>query len=87
MGDPAEDIESSHSEKKQEEPSKKKEEKPKRRRRSMTGVIQICNNEDRISNSSSPIENEKLMRREAQNQNKGKIELEFEMTEEQKKQE
>ena len=61
------------------DPNEKKQEKPKSKH------MQICNNEDKISNSSSPIENEKLLRREQQNQNKGKIELEFEITEEQKK--
>lgn len=45
-------------------------------------VIEICNNEEKISNSSTPIENEKLQRETQEIQNKDKIEIDFEMTEE-----
>ena len=65
----------------------KAKDKKKGNKKTRTSVIEICNNEEKISNSSTPIENEKLQRETQEIQNKDKIELDFEITEEQKKQE
>ena len=47
--------------------------------------FEITNNEEKISNSSTPIENEKLRSQADKKKNKNKIEIDFEMTEEMKK--
>jgi len=49
--------------------------------------IAIADNVEKISNSSTPIENEKLKRKARQSKSKNKIELNVEMTEEMKRQE
>ena len=49
--------------------------------------VQIANNEEKISNSSTPMENEKLRRQASQKKSRNKIELKVEMTEEMKRQE
>ena len=49
--------------------------------------MQIANHEEKISNSSTPLENEKLQRKASQRRAKNKIELNVEMTEEMKRQE
>lgn len=49
--------------------------------------IAIVNNEEKISNSSTPFENEKLQRKARKSKSKNKIELNVEMTEEMKRQE
>ena len=49
--------------------------------------IVIANNEEKISNSSTPLENEKLRRKASMLKAKDKIELNVEMTEEMKRQE
>ena len=49
--------------------------------------IVIANNEEKISNSSTPLENEKLRRKASMLKTKNKIELNVEMTEEMKRQE
>ena len=49
--------------------------------------FEITNNEEKISNSSTPIENEKLQSNYEKKQNKSKITLDIELTEEMKKQE
>ena len=49
--------------------------------------VQIANNEEKISNSSTPMENEKLRRQASQRKSRNKIELKVEMTEEMKRQE
>ena len=54
---------------------------------SVAEQVQITNNEDKISNSSTPMENEKLQRMASMQQAKNKIELNVEMTEEMKRQE
>ena len=51
------------------------------------GSIAIANNEEKISNSSSPVINEKLQRKAQKSKAKNKIELNVEMTEEMKRQE
>ena len=47
--------------------------------------FEITNNEEKISNSSTPIENEKLQSNYEKKQNKSKITLDIELTEEMKK--
>ena len=49
--------------------------------------IAIVNNEEKISNSSSPVINDKLQRKAMKSKAKNKIELNVEMTEEMKRQE
>ena len=49
--------------------------------------IIIANNEEKISNSSTPMENEKIQRKARAKKGKNKIELNVEMTEEMKRQE
>ena len=46
--------------------------------------FEILNNDDKISNSSTPMVNEKLASQQEQKMNKNKIELDFEVTEEEK---
>lgn len=59
----------------------------KRTKKIKSKMPAIRNNAEQISNSSSPIENEKLRRNEHKKKDIGKIELDFEMTDEQKNQE
>ena len=47
--------------------------------------IVIANNEEKISNSSTPLENEKLRRKAKKLKDNNKIELNVEMTEEMKR--
>ena len=53
----------------------------------LSSQIRIVNNEEKISNSSSPIEKENLQRQEQETIAGEKIELNVEMTEEMKRQE
>lgn len=55
--------------------------------KSVAEQVQIANHEEKISNSSTPLENEKLQRKASQRRAKNKIELNVEMTEEMKRQE
>ena len=48
----------------------------------MKAPFEIANNEEKISNSSTPLENEKLRHQSEREKDKDRIELEFEMTQE-----
>ena len=49
--------------------------------------VSITNNEEKISNSSTPLENERLQQQAKAKESLNKIELNVEMTEEMKRQE
>lgn len=63
------------------------DESQKQDTRSAVEQVVVANNEEKISNSSTPEQNEKLQRKASQQRGKNKIELKVEMTEEMKRQE